>query len=98
MLYIVHARLSVKNSFDIRKLLHRNGFAIFLENRCTLKFREFTEDYEAESENLPPVDEKMHVFDCIYNSSFNHPEQKVFFTLESRPEVESYTIECRRKW
>ena len=99
MLYIVHVCLSIKGSFDIRKLLHQNGFAIYLENRYTLKIRELIEDYEDESRNLLPLlDEQTYVFRCVYNSPFGYPEQEVFLTLMSRNEVESYTIEHRKKW
>ncbi len=104
MLFIVHARLSIENTFGIRKLLHRNGFTIHVENRITLKSEELKEDYTSFKENLPlaengeALDNDTHVFDCIYNSALRYPSQAVFRVLHTRLGVESYSIECRKKW
>ena len=104
MLFIVHARLSIKNTFDIRKLLHRNGFTIHIENRISLKSEELQEDYST-FEKRPlltkdghPLDNDTYVFDCIYNSHLGYPSQSVFRVLDTSLGVESYSIECRKKW
>lgn len=104
MLFIVHARLSIENTFGIRKLLHRNGFIIHVEDRISLKSKELQEDYSTFKEHLPlaenghALNNDTHVFDCIYNSSLGYPSQSVFRVLNTRLGVESYSIECRKKW
>ena len=104
MLFIVHARLSTEHTFGIRKLLHCNGFTIHVENRITLKSEELQEDYSTFKEHLPltkdghTLNNDTYVFDCIYNSSLKYPSQSVFRVLSASLGVESYSIECRKKW
>ena len=95
--YIVHARINPKCTFNLRKMLHFNGFTIYLQNRFDLKSYEILEDYSTIKEG-PPIDSKAFVFDCIYNSPKGFPDQSVFRALETNTGVESYSAECRKEW
>jgi hypothetical protein len=94
MLYVVAIFLGIRNTFDLRKLLHQNGFTIYIFNRLSGEISKVLENYETE-EKILRLDSSFYQFQCVFNSLSDFPNQEVFKAIATHPGVKNFTIERR---
>ncbi|MBR3138716.1 hypothetical protein IKG38_01775 [Candidatus Saccharibacteria bacterium] len=91
-MYIIAVKLSLNDSFKMRKLLNANGFIIYLLNSISGQLNLVQESYDIEGSEMLLYDTNNSLsYYCLYNETCL-PAQKVFKRLEEDASVLEYNI------
>ncbi len=91
-MYIIAVKLSLNDSFKMRKLLNANGFIIYLLNSISGQLNLVQESYDIEGSEMLLYDTNNSLsYYCLYNETCL-PTQKVFKRLEEDASVLEYNI------